>query len=58
MPAPWLYVRRELARDWHIPPWEIDPDELADEIGIELEIREIKARYGPRPGPLAGLIDE
>jgi hypothetical protein len=41
-PLPWVYVRRDLAKQWGIPPWEVDVAAL-EEIQIELAIRSIEA---------------
>ena len=30
-----------------MPPWEIDDPDLADEVGRQLEMWEIEAKYGP-----------
>ncbi len=51
MPAPWLLIRRELAREWGVRPWEIDPDEHADEIGLTLELWQLEAEHRVREHP-------
>lgn len=46
--APWLYVRAKLAAAWHCRPGEIDPDDDADEIGIQLALWELEHQYTPQ----------
>lgn len=41
-PLPWVYVRRDLAKQWGIPPWAVDVAPL-HEIDLELTIRRIEA---------------
>jgi len=49
-PAPWLLVRARLATAWHCRPSDIDPDEDADEIGVQLELWSHEAKYTPKDG--------
>ena len=37
---PWVYIRREIARQWGVPPWVVD--EHPDEAEVELRIRAIE----------------
>lgn len=46
--APWLYVRSRLAEAWHCRPSDIDPDEDADEIGLQLAMWALEQRWRPR----------
>lgn len=45
MTVPWAYVRRQIARDWCVPPIEFDRivAEHPEELRIELEIRRCEA---------------
>jgi hypothetical protein len=44
--VPWAYIRRELAKAWGIPPWEVDEAD-PEEIRIELAIRKIESENQP-----------
>lgn len=48
-PLPWAYTRRDLARQWGVPPWEVDAAPN-DEVETELAIRRIEAECAPRKG--------
>lgn len=39
--VPWVYVRRLIARAWHVPPWMVD-EAPTDEIFLELKLLEIE----------------
>lgn len=39
---PWVYVRRQMARSWGVPPWVVDEAPM-DEILLELKIAELEA---------------
>jgi hypothetical protein len=45
--VPWVYIRRELAKGWFVPPWVVDgsdePPDMVEEVRIELRIRQIEA---------------
>jgi len=42
-----LYIRREIAKDWGIPPWEVD-DAPEGEVALELQFRRIEAAAQPQ----------
>lgn len=41
MRVPWVYVRREIARSWGVPPWVVD-EAPHDEVEMELRILKIE----------------
>ena len=47
MTVPWLYVRRQLARAWGVPPWVVDEAPI-DEIELELDIARIEFECCPK----------
>ena len=47
MPAPWFHIRRRIAQEWGITPWDVDAPELADEVGRLLEYASLEAQYAP-----------
>jgi butyrate kinase len=51
--VPWVYVRREIARSWGVPPWVVDAAP-ADEVLLEIRIRGVEGRAAaerpPEPG--------
>lgn len=57
MPTPWFAVRRRIAQEWGIAPWEVDAPELADEVGRLLEYASLEAQYAP-PAGQPGRRDE
>ena len=44
---PWIYIRRRIARRWHVPPWVVD-EAPADEVETELKIMEIIGECGAK----------
>lgn len=45
MPAPWCLIRARVAEAWHVTPWTVDDPDLADEVGLQLEMWDIEAKY-------------
>lgn len=46
---PWVYVRRQIATRWGIPPWMVDESPIG-ELETELTILQIEAEAGPPRG--------
>jgi hypothetical protein len=44
--VPWVYVRRQLAEKWHLPPWAVD-EAPYDEVLLELDLLRIEAEALP-----------
>lgn len=40
---PWVYVRRQIARSWGVPPWEVDAAPW-DEVAMELRLMQIEGK--------------
>lgn len=47
---PWAYVRREIAREWGVPPWVVDASPRG-EVEETLALRSIEARAAARKAP-------
>lgn len=47
--VPWVYARRAVAQQWHVPPWVVD-EAPVDEVLTELEIMNIEAESRRRNG--------
>lgn len=47
MPPPWFLIRRHIAQQWGIAPWDVDAPELADEVGRWDEYASLEAQYAP-----------
>jgi len=50
MPVPWVLIRRHIAQEWGVAPWDVDAPELADEVGRWLEYKRLEAQYAPPIG--------
>jgi hypothetical protein len=50
LPVPWAYVRREIAREWGVPPWVVDASPQG-EVEETLALRSIEARVASRKPP-------
>lgn len=44
LPVPWAYIRRELARAWGVPPWQVD-EAPWHEVALELRLRDLEAQH-------------
>lgn len=48
MDVPWVWVRRQIAARWGIPPPDVEAYP-AEEITIEMRLMETEAECAPRP---------
>jgi hypothetical protein len=55
--VPWAYVRRFVARQWHVPPWVVDAAP-AWEVALELRLSNLEAEYARPPNADGGAGDD
>jgi hypothetical protein len=41
LPVPWLFVRKQLAAEWHVAPWQVD-EAPASEVALALKLMAIE----------------